>query len=120
MPTLATATANAAVDAIVSRIDLGTANAAGRLVLKAAATTIATFVFENPAASGATAGSAAFAGLPKAAIAVVSGTVTGFEVQNRDAVVVYSGTVPGDLVLSNPAITINQVINLNALAFAAS
>jgi hypothetical protein len=35
-------------------------------------------------------------------------------------VVVYSGTVPGDLVLSNPAITIGQVINLNALAFAAA
>lgn len=120
MTTLATATANAAVDAIVDRIDLGTLNAAGRLVLKATATTIATFIFDNPAANAASGGSATFAGLPNVATAVASGTVNNFEVQNRDAVVVFTGTVPGDLTLSNPTITIGQVINLTALAFAAA
>lgn len=120
MTTLATATANAAVDAIVDRIDLGTLNAAGRLVLKATATTIATFVFDNPAAGAASAGSAAFSGLPKVATAVASGTVNNFEVQNRDTTVVFTGTVPGDLTLSNPTITLGQVINLNSLAFAAA
>jgi len=118
MTTLATATANAAVDTIVDRIELGSANPEGRLVLKATAVTIATFLLNNPAAGAASGGSATFAGLPKVAIAVASGTVNNLEVQNRDGTVVFSGTVPGDLTISNPSITLGQAINLNSLSFA--
>jgi hypothetical protein len=119
MPTLSTDTANAAVNAVVDRIDLGSADPQGKLVLKDSAVTIATFDFNNPAAGDSAAGVSSFLGLPKQAVTVAAGTIDNFEMQDRDDVVVLSGTVPGDITINNPTVTIGQVINLNAMSFEA-
>lgn len=88
--THSTSTRNAATDAVVDRIDLGTTDPTGDLVLKQGTTVLAILNFQNPAFGSAVNGEAA-ANPISSATATNSGVVDAWEARDRDNNVVMSG-----------------------------
>jgi hypothetical protein len=102
---------NAIVDLLVDKLDLGSANAAGALVIKTSGgTTLATLNLSNPA-FGAAASGAATASAITSGTAVAAGTMAKFELQDRDRAKICEGTITitgggGDLVFSGAALLV--------------
>lgn len=108
-------------NAILAAIDAG--SGAGKVVLKAGATTIATLPLSDPAgtvASGVL--TIDITPVPEDTSADATGTVTTFEIQDSTNAVVISGTVTitgggGDLTMPNPAVTAGEPIELTSLVY---
>jgi hypothetical protein len=90
--THSTAAKQAASNAVVDLIDLGSANAEGMLRLRDNTTVIADLPLDNPAFGNADANGLATAAAIAAADAVADGDVDNFQVLDRDEAVVFSGT----------------------------
>jgi hypothetical protein len=118
MSTLSTAGRNAACDAVVDLLDVGSTDAAGDLLLRATATTIATIALNNPAYGAASSGVATAAGFPKNATAGATGIIDNYQLRDRDNTVVISGTVgegSGDISFDNTDINSGQTVTVSSL-----
>jgi hypothetical protein len=120
---------NAAVDAVVDRIDAGAG--AGTLKLftgsqpadadsDPAGTLLATITLADPAYGAAAAGVAALAGTPLTGVGVAAGSAGCFAIEDSTGVNCVQGSVTatgggGDLELDNVSIAVDQVINITAL-----
>jgi len=118
---LSQATLNAVATEVVGRVDQGSANAAGRLVLRAGSTDLVVCDMQNPAFGSVTNGVAS-ANPISTGIATAAGTADGFEVRDRDDAVVIAGTVTasgggGDLQLDNTAISVGSRVNVQGLTY---
>ncbi len=131
------ASQQAAADAVVDRIDVGTTNAEGRLRIytgaqpadadtAASGTLLVEILLANPAyGSAAASGTAALAGTPRSAAATAAGTAGWFRVVNRNVATVFDGacraTADADtgqeLVLDNTNIASGQTVNINSLSY---
>lgn len=122
--TLSAAARNAACDAVVDRVDLG--SGPGKIRLKSAADVVlCEVVLAKPAFGNAGAvnpGEAVAAGMPKTgaglAAAGVGTLATKFDVTDSDNTVIWSGVVgvgAGEIQLDNNSIALNQVITVNSL-----
>lgn len=134
---LPNASQQAAADAVVDRIDLGTGTAAGLLRIYSGAqpadadsapvgTLLVEIALANPAFGAADSnGTAALAGTPRAANAAAAGTAQSFRVIDRDGVTVFDGacraTADSDtgqeLVLSNTNIAAGQNVSISSLSY---
>ena len=115
---------NAAVNAVVDLLDVGSANPGGQLLMRNASTTIATLQMNNPAFGAAAAGSAAMD-----TTGTIDGTVTPagastidrFRLVNRDGTTVIDGsagsvaTSGADINLSSVVVNQNDVIEITGL-----
>lgn len=135
---IANASAIAAADAVVDRVDVGTTNPQGRVRIYAGtvpadadaalggATLLAELNMSNPAFGnavdanpGATATASAIA---DDTAADATGTATFFRVVNRDAATVLQGTVTttgggGDMEMNSTAIQINATVKINSMTY---
>lgn len=123
--THSTAARNAAADAVVDRLDLGSGTAAGKLVFKTGGgTTLAVLPLSNPAFGAASSGVATASPITSDSNADASGTATVFELQDRDNTVVISGTVGngsgGDINLSSNVITAGDTVSMSSLTYTAA
>jgi hypothetical protein len=134
---LPNASQQAAADAVVDRIDVGTTYLNGKLRIYSGAqpadadsapggTLLVEIDLANPAyGAAATTGTAALAGTPRSATAAAAGTATSFRVVNRDAATVFDGAVRAtadvdagqELVLDNTSIASGQTVNINSLDY---
>ena len=134
---LPNAAQQAACDAVVDRIDLGTATAAGKLRIYSGAqpadadsapagTLLVEIDLANPAyGSAETSGVAALAGTPRTASAAAAGTAASFRIVNRDGATALDGAVRAtadadagqELVLDNTSITAGQTVNVTSLNY---
>lgn len=132
---ISTAARDAAVNAVVDLVDVGTTNAEGRLRIYTGtqpatandtigtSTLLVEILLAAPAAYGASSsGSAALLSTPRSAAAVAAGTAGWFRVVNRNAVGVFDGAVTGtggggELELDNTSIASAQTVNVNSLAY---
>lgn len=113
--TLATPARNAACDAVTALLNVG---GAGRLRLKAGATTICDIVLNATAFGAASTGVATANGFPKTQAAAAGGTIDNFELQNNAGTVVVSGAVASsgsDINIDNPTVVNGQNITINSL-----
>ena len=130
------ASQQAAADSVVDRIDVGTTNATGRLLIytgaqpaagaAATGTLLVEILLVNPAYGAAnTSGTAALAGTPRSAAATAAGTAGWFRVVNRDAGGVFDGSIRAtadadtgqELVLDNTSIASGQTVNISSLSY---
>jgi len=126
MPTLETTSRNAACNAVVDQVDVGTTNATGKLVLRDATTVISTHLFTNPAFGDASVGVATAAAIGSAA-AVAAGVIDNYQVLDRDENLLWSGSAraSGDTdlgeecVLDNTNVTIGQNITVSSFTHTA-
>jgi hypothetical protein len=120
--THATNTKNAAADAVVDRIDLGSGTATGILrIMTAADATLVDLPFSNPAFGAAAAGVATASAITTTA-ATGTGTAAKFAIRDRDGNVVVSGTVTatgggGDITLDSTSITSGQNVAMTSLTY---
>jgi len=122
--TVADTVRNAAVNAAVDLIDVGSANPGGQVLMRSASTTIATLQMNNPAFGAAASGSAAMD-----TTGVIDGTVSPsgastidrFRIVNRDGTTLFDGaagsvaTSGADINLSSVVVNQNDVIELTGL-----
>lgn len=93
MATHSTAARNAAANAVVDLIDLGSGNATGALVLMTAADAeVATLNLSNPA-FGAASNGVATANSITADTNTTAGTVAKYKVVDRDGTTIFQGTI---------------------------
>lgn len=131
------ASAVAAANAVVDRIDLGTTNAQGRLRIYAGAipanadaalsgnTLLAELQMSNPAFGNAADGNPdaiATASAITQAAAVATGTASFFRIINRDEVVILQGSISavgggGDLIFNSVAIQSSAVVQVTQLTY---
>ena len=109
-------------DAVVDLLDLGSANANGRLVLNTAGDVeVSTLNFANPAFGAAAAGVATAATItfdPSA----TGGTTTKCQLVDRDLTVIVEGSVGTsgtDIILSSNIITATDTVSITALTYTA-
>jgi hypothetical protein len=119
---LALATANAAGDTVADRVDLGSTNPTGRLIVKTAADAVlATIPLLNPAFAAFASRTAALLGVPLSATATGTGTAAKFDVVDRNAAVVFSGSVGvagsgADAIIDLAAITTGDTVRVTSLS----
>lgn len=124
MSTLSTAALNAACNAVVDLIDVGSGTAtcvfyAGGV----GGTTLATFNLPNPAFGSASSGAAALNGTPLTATAAATGTANAYGFEDRDGTQVWSGTVGTsgtEITMDSVSITSSQSVNLNSYSLQAN
>lgn len=115
--TLSTKARNASVDARTALLDEGAA--AGKLVIRASTTVLATVTLNDPAFGAAAAGSATAAGLPKTVQGTAAGAADNYQATDSDDEVMWSGTVSasgggGDLQLDNVNIAVGQDVTITS------
>lgn len=116
MSTLSTAARNAACDATVDLVDAG--DAAGKLVIRASTTVLATITLDDPAFGAASSGTATAAGFPKTVAAGASGTADNYQITDSDDNVIISETLTegsGNNQLDNLDINSGQDVTINSL-----
>lgn len=116
MSTLSTAARNAACDATVDLVDAG--DAAGKLVIRASTTVLATITLDDPAFGAASSGTATAAGFPKTVAAAASGTADNYQITDSDDNVIISETLTegsGNNQLDNLDINSGQDVTINSL-----
>lgn len=120
---------NAAVDAVVDRIDAGGGPGTLKLFTGSqpadadsdpSGTLLATITLDDPAYGSASAGSAALAGTPVSGVGAAAGSAGCFAIEDSAGVNCLQGSVTatgggGDLELDNVSIAVDQVINITAL-----
>lgn len=125
---LATATRNAACDAVVDLLDLG--SGAGTIKIytgtqpttandAVAGTLLATITMSDPAFGAASTGAAALAGTPLSATAVASGTAGWARVADSNAATVFDGSVTatgggGQIELATTTITSGVTVQITS------
>jgi hypothetical protein len=119
--TLTTTTKNAAVNAVVDLLDVGSANSTGDIAFANASNTVLCVNnLLNPAFAAASSGSAA-ASLPIAQGTVsVAGTIDRALFRDRDNTEVFRctvGTSGTDIVLSGVVVNINDTIDITSLTY---
>ena len=129
---LATTARNAAADAIVDLLDVGSTNAAGKIEIRSGAqpadpqtavtgTLLATVVLANPAAGNATTGTATITD-PVSVTGVGDGTATWARFYNRNNTAVMDCDVTatgggGTITLSTTTISTGVTLDLGAITF---
>jgi hypothetical protein len=129
---LATTARNAACDAVVDALDVGTTNAAGKIEIRSGTmpadpqtavtgTLLATVVLSNPAAGNAATGVATITD-PAAVTGVGDGTATWARFYNRNNAAVFDVDVTatgggGTLTLSTTTISTGVTFDLGAVTF---
>jgi hypothetical protein len=121
--THASATRNAVADAVVDRLDLGTTNAQGRILIYTAAlaTLLATLNMSNPAFGNAASGVATASAITSAT-AVASGTAAIAVFNDRNAAEVFRcaiGTSGSDINLSSTTISSGDTVAISSLTYTA-
>lgn len=134
---LPNASQQAACDAVVDRVDLGTGTATGKLRIysgtqpaDADSAPVGTLLVEidlaNPAYGAAnSSGTAALASAPRTGTGVGAGNAASFRIINRDGATVFDGAVRAtadsnngeELVLDNKNIAVGQTVNVTALSY---
>ena len=120
-----TATRNAMADAVVDRIDLGTTDANGDLMIMTSGDVeVATLAFANPA-FGAAASAVATANAITKDSSATGGTAAKFKCQDRDNGEVVRGSVTatgggGDIELSSVTIAATDEVDITSLTYTAS
>jgi hypothetical protein len=110
---------------VANAVNNGTTASAGSLVfLTSANATVASLLFANPAFGGAADGIASANAIQDDTNAV-GGTVTKFEIRDRDGTVILSGTVTttgggGDIELSSTTVGAGDTISVSSLTYEAS
>ena len=118
------ATRTALADTTVDRIDLGTTNAAGQVVIQTSgAGEVATLPMSNPA-FGAASGPTATANAITDDTSATGGTAAQFQVQNRDAGEVFSGSATlsgggGDMILTSLTIGAGDTVSITSMTYTA-
>ena len=118
------ATRNEVVDLIVDKIDVGTANAQGRLqIIDASANVLVTLNMTDPA-FGASASGIATANAISDGTCAIAGTAATFTVIDKDETAIFSGTTGAlgsgaDLEADGLtlAMTVGQTISIDALTY---
>jgi hypothetical protein len=125
---------NAAVDAVVDLVDIGT-GANGTLAIytgsqpadvddAATGTKLVSIALSGTAFGAAASGSAALAGTPKSGTAIAAGTAGWFRIFDQDGETTGNGIIDGsvtatggggDLELDNTSIASSQTVNITAL-----
>lgn len=120
------ATARSAMaDACVDRIDLGTADAAGDLMIMTAADAeVSIHLCTNPAFGAAASGTATAAAIGDDTSAA-GGTAAKFKFQNRDNAEVFRGSVTGtggggDIELDNVVVGAGVTVSITSFTYSAS
>lgn len=131
---LPNASQQAAADAIVDRIDLGTGTPTGKLRVYSGAqpadadsapagTLLLDVDLANPAYDAADAsGTATLAGIPRTGTGAAAGVAQSFRVVNRDGETVFDGAVTatggnGELELDNTNIAAGQTVTITGLTY---
>lgn len=112
---------NAATDAVVDLIDIGTTNSAGKIIVKDGTTTLVELSFSNPAFGDSVSGIAT-ADTILDGTAVASGVADSFDVVDCDEAVICSGAVSGtsgsgELKLNNTSIEPTQVVTVSSMTY---
>jgi hypothetical protein len=112
-------------DYVANAVNNGSTNPSGRLVfLTSANATVASLNFSNPAFGGGANGVVSANAIQDDTNAV-GGTVTKFEIRDRNATVILSGTVTatgggGDIELSSTTVGAGDTISVSSLTYEAS
>ncbi len=120
-----TATRNAAADAVVDRLDLGTTDATGDLVFRTATpTVVCTCNLTNPAFGAAASGTATAATISTGTVSGATGTenVTTAQLRNRDNTAIIQcsvGTSGADINLSSIGVANGDQISISSLTYSA-
>jgi hypothetical protein len=118
--TLTTAAKNAAVDAVVDLLDVGSANATGDIgFAKSDNTVICINNLSNPAFGAASSGTATASAVSQGTVSA-AGTIDRALFRDRDNVEVFRctvGTSGTDIVLSGVAVNINDTIDITSLTY---
>lgn len=120
--TLLSATANAAADAVVDLLDVGTANSTGDIAFaNASSTVLCVCNLSNPAFGDSAAGVATADTVSQGTV-TVAGTITQAIFRNRDNSEVFRCDVTatgggGSIVLSGVAVNVNDTISISALTY---
>lgn len=120
--TITAAARNAACNAIVDLVDVGTTDANGDLVIMTGGDVeVATLAFSNPAFGAASAGVATASTITSDSSAT-GGTAALFKVQDRDNTEVWRGTVGiagsgADLIMSSVTIGAGDIVAVTSLTF---
>lgn len=131
---LPNASQQAAADAVVDQIDLGTGDTEGKLRIytgtqpadadtAASGTLLVEIDLANPAYGAAnTSGTAALSGTPLSGTGAADGDAGWFRIVNRDATTVFDGEVTatggsGELELDNVSIATGQTVNISSLSY---
>ena len=120
-----TATRNAMADACVDRVDLGTGDAQGDLVIMTSGDVeVATLACSNPAFGAASSGTATASAISDDTSAT-GGTAAKFKFQNRDNSEVFRGSVTatgggGDIELDNVTVGAGVTVSISSFTYSAS
>lgn len=118
--TYSTAAKNAALDAAVDLVDIGTTNPNGRLVVMTSTdTTIAELDLADPAYGAAAAGTKTLLSVPISDTAVIDGVAALFKVVDKDENEIFRGTISivgggGDAEIDDPNVVTGDTIRLNS------
>lgn len=129
---LATTARDAAANAVVDLLDVGTANSAGKIEIRdgampatpqtaATGTLLATVVLANPAAGNSATGAATITN-PAAVTGAAAGTATWARLYNRDNAAVMDCDVTatgggGSITLSTTTISVGVTVDLDAITY---
>src|SRR4051812_30026431 len=122
---LATATQNAMMDAVETRVDIGAGAATVKLysgtqpatanTALSGNTLLATFTLDNPAFGAASSGTITLAGVPRATTGVAAGTATFFRMETSDPFTVCDGdvgTASATLILNTVTISVGVAVSI--------
>jgi hypothetical protein len=116
--TLTTAARNAACDAIVDLVDVGTTDANGDIVfMTSGSVEVATLALSAPA-FGASSVGVATANTVSSDTSATGGTVALFKIQNKDNTEIFRGTVTvssGDINLSSLTVGASDTVSMSSL-----
>ena len=119
-----TAARNALADAVDDRVNSGSTDVNGDLVLFDGMTELVRFALANPAFGSASRGQITLSGLPLSNTASASGMANIFEIQDRDNTRVFGGSVTatnggGDMELDNTSINSGQTVQIDSFTYTA-
>lgn len=125
MPTHAAAIRDLIANTVVDKVDQGTLNASGRLLLYTAnhIVKLATVILPDPAFSVAVSGIATGLGMPLSdALADASGTAAEFDVVSRDEDIIFSGSIAlagADMTVPDTEIALDDIVKIISLNYTA-
>lgn len=122
MTTHSATTRDSIADLVVDAVDVGSANANGRLLVYTLnrISLLATVELANPAFAAASSGVAVALGLPLSdAIADSDGTAAQFDVVDRDENIIFSGEVGVDMTLPETEVAAEDIFKITSMSYTA-